>query len=64
MKINSGASYRRTDNPERTAAGGTVSFSSDSKSPFRTVDKLGSVLRFSGADVESGRFRILLYRFL
>ena len=64
MKTNSGASCGRTDNLDRTAVGQTVSFSSDSRSPFRTVDKLGSVLRVSGADIESGRFRILLYRFL
>ena len=64
MKTGSEASYGRRGGADRTAVGQTVSLVSVSKSPFRTVDKLGSMLRVNGADIESGRFRILLYRFL
>ena len=34
------------------------------RSSLSTADKLGAVLRWNGADIESGRYRRLLYRFL
>jgi len=37
---------------------------SSGKTPFQTADKLHSILKLSNNDIQSGRYRTLLYRFL
>lgn len=41
-----------------------IKLKADAGSSFRTAEKLGAVLRWTRPDVESGRFRIMLNRFL
>lgn len=49
---------------EMKVRSGVIRLKAGQKSPFRTAEKLGDVLKWTRPDVEAGRFRIMLNRFL